>query len=58
MNWHRLFCSHAHRDQGIVGYCARCGHFKRLDKNGYLWTRYVAPPDPAARPPGLPPRVR
>lgn len=51
MNLRQAFCLHSRRDQGVVGYCARCGHFKRLDKTGYLWTRYV----PAGLSPRRPP---
>lgn len=46
---------HAERDQRAVGYCKRCGHFKRTNVVGGIWERYVLPPkgDP---PRGGPPR--
>lgn len=54
-NWSQVFCLHRERDQGEVGFCKHCGHFKRAAFNGAYWTRYVMPPT-GPPPQGMPRR--
>lgn len=56
----RWLCPHTHRDQGIVGYCQRCGHFRETYIGGGMWTRYVRPLPPGFVLPavgGMPPSI-